>query len=55
MAATHIGYYGMKDLVCGQKIDWGWFDRMRQQLWQEFGLRQKSILALPLAKNPKNG
>lgn len=53
MAATHIGYYGMKDLVRGQKIDWVWFDRMRQQLWQEFGLSQKSILALPLAKKPK--
>lgn len=53
MAATHIGYYGMKDLVRGHKIDWDWFDRMRQQLWQEFGLDQKSILALPLAKKSK--
>jgi glycosyltransferase involved in cell wall biosynthesis len=48
MAAKHLGYYGMKDMVRSPVPDWDWFARMRRCLREECGVRLGDLDALPL-------
>ncbi|TCP13086.1 glycosyltransferase involved in cell wall biosynthesis [Crenobacter luteus] len=48
MAIKHLGYYGMKDLVRSPKVDWAWFDAMKECLVKECGVTSAGLKSLPL-------
>jgi hypothetical protein len=49
LAARHLAYYGMKDMVRSPAPDWSWFARMRRCLREDCGVGLATVGALPLS------